>query len=334
MRVALFVTTLVLVLIACSAPQHGAVSASSQRKLAALTLTQDEGKELLYGPKSLRLGVSGEGTFRIPFTLQNRRPHVRVSVNGAGPQSFLFDTGASLSAIEARTAIQHRLPLFDSSQVPAKARGIGGEEAMRFSFATLGIGEFTLQNVPLFVRTHQNEVRILGPMLKESLHTDILGFNPLAVFVKYITIDYPRRSISFSTTDRYQPAASARRARLKVRNLLPYVTLRIGEVTWEALLDTGSSFGVEVSRDVAAQLGILEKAMPVVGGVHYGIGGSVDTTVQDIRHAVVPRLDGLGAPFQNVGVGIRPNLSLIGSFFLQHFRVTLDLDRGMLYLER
>ncbi len=257
-----------------------------------------------------------------------------MSINDSAPTLFLFDTGATLTAIEAKTAIRHRLPLFDSQLIPAKARGIAGEETMRVGFARLGFGGMDIHNVPLFVRTHKNEYRILGPLLTESLHTDILGINPLRSLVKYVTIDYLRNTLTFSTDASYSPRPGARVAKLKWINRLPYVTLSSGGVRWDALIDTGSSFGVEVSRDVASRLGILENSAPVVGSYHYGIGGSVDTGAADIRESLLARLEGLGPPLSDVGVGIRPSLNLIGSWFLQHFRVTLDFSRGLLYLER
>ena len=205
---------------------------------------------------------------------------------------------------------------------------------MRLGFARLGLGGLEIYNVPLFVRTHKNEYRILGPLLTESLHTDILGINPLRSFVKHVTIDYPRNRLSFSTESSYSPRPNARAVKLKWINRLPYVTLSSGGVSWDALIDTGSSFGIEVSRDVASRLGILESSAPVAGAYHYGIGGSVDTGAADIRQSLLPSLDGLGPTLADVGVGIRPSLNLIGSWFLQHFRMTLDFSRGLLYLER
>lgn len=330
----IFLCALALVLAGCGVPQHGAVSAADQRKLASLTLPPARGRELLFGSQALRLGVGGQAEVTVPFEMRNRCPHVPVSINGSPPQLFLFDTGASLSAIEARTAIKHRLPLFDSQLIPAKARGIAGEEPMQLGFASLGVAGLTMTNVPLFVRTHKNEYRILGPLLTESLHTDILGINPLRDFAKHISIDYPRRRLTISTRAAYSPGPNARAAKIKWINRLPYITLRSGGVIWDALLDTGSSFGVEVSREVAEKLSLLEGSVAVVGGYQYGIGGSVNTTQADIRHALLPALDGLGPTLKDVGVGIRPSLNLIGSYFLQHFRVTLDFSRGLLYLER
>lgn len=327
-------SALVLLIAGCAAPRHGTISASDQKKLTALTMPSDRGRALLFGPDALRLGVSGQGTFSLPFELKNRCPFVPVSINGAATQHFLFDTGASLTAIEARTAIRHQLPLFDSKLIPAKARGIGGEESMRLGFAALRLGQLTMHNVPLFVRTHKNEYRLLGPLLTESLHTDILGINPLRDFAKHISIDYPRRRMTISTEAAYSPGPNARVAKLKWINRLPYITLRSGGVSWDALLDTGSSFGVEIGREVAAKLDVIKDSVPVMESYQYGIGGNVDTTQADIRHALLPAVDGLGPTLKDVGVGVRPSLNLIGSYFLQHFRVTLDFSRGLLYLER
>ena len=319
---------------ACNTPSYRAVSSADQRKLAAQTLSADEGKERLYGENALRLGFSGDETATLPFRYVNRCPHIAVAVNGARPAPFLLDTGAAISAIEARTAIRHGVPLFDSSLIPAKAKGIGGEETVRVGYADLGLSRLTLHNVPLFVRTHRNEVRILGPLITESLHTDILGINPLGLFCNHLTIDYPRQQVTFATRGSYKPASGTRVIKLKRLHNLPCVTLRVGDVSWDAIIDTGSSFGIEITHDIAKRLNVEKDSVPVLDSFQYGIGGSVDTADAGIRHAVLPRLEGLGPALKDVGIGIRPDMSLIGSYFLRHFRVTFDFRRGLLYLER
>lgn len=322
-----------LLFAACDTPAYRAVSTSEQKKLAAQTLSTEEGSKRLYGDDALRLGLSGTETVTLPFKYVNRCPHIVVSVNGARPTPFLLDTGAAISAIEARTAIRHRVPLFDAGQLPAKAQGIGGEEPVRVGYADLGLHELTLHNVPLFVRTHKNQRQILGPLVTRSLHTDILGINPLGTFCSHLTIDYPRQQVTFATGGRFRPGPGARVARIRRVNQLPCVTLRVGDVSWDAIIDTGSSFGIEITREVARKLDVEKDSVPVLDSYQYGIGGSVDTADAGIRHVVLPRLEGLGPTLKDVGVSIRPDLSLIGSYFLRHFRVTLDFQRGLLYLE-
>ena len=323
-----------LALAACDTPVHGPISSRDARRLQSQTLSAEEGAKKLRGPDALTISVEGPSKVMLPITWRGRCPYIPVGINGSRPTLLLLDTGAAISALEARTAIDHKLPLLDATTLPVKVEGIGGQEVMRAGFGEMSLGGWRMKNHPWLVRVHKTEMRMVGSLLKESLPVNLLGISPLSSFASYLTIDYPGNHVEVGTTEPFTPRAGSQAIPLVFVNRLPYVRLSSGNVSWLALLDSGSSFGLEVSRDIAEKLRLLESSVPVADDFQFGIGGKVDVQKADIRVAAMTNLDGLGERIPKAAVAIRPDRSLIGSYFLRHYRLTIDFKRQLLYLDR
>ena len=87
-------------------------------------LSSHESKSRLSGfasvvPSSAGILTPKHGAHRIPLEIDNNLILMRVSVNGSKPLRFIFDTGASFSAIDSPRAAQLGLKI--QGQVSANA---------------------------------------------------------------------------------------------------------------------------------------------------------------------------------------------------------------------
>jgi len=334
MRLSCVALTFTILLAACSTPLYRPISKRAENELARRTLSPDETKNHIIGADAVKVAVTGPELISLPLTFQQRCPFVPVAVNGLRPRLFLFDTGAGISVLQSVTALKSKATLLSSQVLPLKGQGIAGSEPFLGSLVHVQIGQLGIENMPAFVRKHRNDLAILGPWITQSLDVDILGYNPLSKFCTFLTLDYRAQRLTLGAKTPFTPPPGVRPIPLIRRGGLPYVRLSSGSVHWDALVDSGSSFGIELPVEVAKRLDLEKDAIPVADDFQYGIGGQVDVQKAGIRVTRIPRLEGLGAPLEDYPVSIRPDLALIGSHFLRQFRVTFDFRNSLLYLER
>jgi hypothetical protein len=202
------------------------------------------------------------------------------------------------------------------------------------SFVNLSVGEMQFVNIPQMVRQFRNDLPVLGSWVTESLDVDILGINPLARICTYMIVDYPARRVTFAKGHLFSQRPGSTPIPLIWKNNLPYVKLYADGVSWDALVDTGSAFGIEVTRSVAQQLRIDTQSVPALDTYQFGIGGGVDVRKAGINVSRITVLEGLGPALVNQPVGIRPDIALIGSSFLKNFRLVIDFRRNAMFLDR
>ncbi len=323
-----------LALSACNGPVHGPISGRAAMQLEAQTLKADVAKRKLAGPEALKVEANGAESISLPITWRGGCPYVKARINGAAPSPVLVDTGASIGALEAKTAIRCKVTMLDPAVLPVSARGIAGEESMRAGFAELALGDWRMKNTPWLVRTRKMQFRATGAMFAEGFSVDILGMNPLSTVCSFLTVDYRNSRLTLGTTEAYRPETGSLPIPLVIVDRLPHVRLKCGSASWLALLDTGSSFGIEIPKSVAKQLDVERISVPVLNDYQIGIGGQLDVQKAGIRVTKLPELEGLGPVLRNQGVAIRPDRALIGSHFLKDYRVTVDFKRNLLYLDR
>jgi predicted aspartyl protease len=327
--------SLAVSLAACDSVLHREINSRQQQKLGVQTLNADESRRRLAGAGTNAISITGPDTVTLPLLpAQGFCPVIRVAVNGAKPQPFLLDTGATFGVFQARTAIEHRVPVLDPSVWSIRSKGIGGTEMFKGSFVNLSVGEMQFVNIPQMVRQFRNDLPVLGSWVTESLDVDILGINPLARICTYMIVDYPARRVTFAKGHLFSQRPGSTPIPLIWKNNLPYVKLYADGVSWDALVDTGSAFGIEVTRSVAQQLRIDTQSVPALDTYQFGIGGGVDVRKAGINVSRITVLEGLGPALVNQPVGIRPDIALIGSSFLKNFRLVIDFRRNAMFLDR
>ena len=284
--------------------------------------------------------IEGPGSVTLPLAVNSVIPTLRAPINGAKePTVFMFDTGAQISLIDADTAVAANVSILDPSTTNITVMGVMGKERMLGGLlAPLQLGEAKITRQLCLVRTHQNETRWMGPLMKERVNMDLLGFDIVRQWCRHITVDYPQHKLTFGFKDDFKGPAAGRRSwkvPLVLEAGMPFVVLESRGIRWLALVDTGSAFGVEVDESLAAELDILKHAKPVPAGmVNTAIGGMADVKEAGIRLAMLKKLEGLGPVHENAEIAISPGGARVGSFFFKDYRLTMDLKNQVLWLER
>src|SRR5215510_8519300 len=162
---------------------------------------------------------SREGEVKLPFEHYSGLIFLSVRVNGSEPMSFVFDTGASITIINDRSADRLGLKLRDQRRIAGRD---GGEGAINLAFAKgvaidLGDARFT-----------PNQVGVTSLALAEKFlgHTmdGILGVDFIRRYV--VEIDYAGKALTLYEPKTYQVVhggANAETLALKMIGLYPCV---------------------------------------------------------------------------------------------------------------
>ena len=300
--------------------------------------------------------LAGGNRTEVPFESTDGLPILLLKVNSEkNPLRFVLDTGSGMSVVSEATAKRLGLrPIARGGM--ARAVGGGGRFEIVYGFlSSLEIGEVRVENVPVYIRHFFDE------------KTPVDGYLGLSVISKFITsIDYGKRTFTLArnrSSDSadpwniiYRPDAQVVEANAAAatvpRPVVVDIPLRTtssgfmsGEVRiegvdklWNFIIDTGASISV-VSQDLATVEGMSgyeqEERTRVYGAA--GITDNVKTlllpsvmlgslTKEKVSAAVLD-LDPV-----NETSGFRQS-GILGSNFLQHFRVSFDFQRGLIRLE-
>ncbi len=321
-------------------PRYGPVPDGMMRKLQSqVRTTQEMGVRRAGGGVAFQAKVDGGPSVTLPLAVNAIVPTLQCWFNGGKkPVPVIFDTGAQVSVIDAETAVQTGIGIVDPTTTNITVLGVLGREKMIAGIISpLSFGSASLTKHLCLVRTHQNETLRLGPLMRERVKMDLIGFDLARQWCRYVTIDYPRHRLTFGFEEEFKPRAGPRvwKIPLVMMGGMPHIVLESRGVRWLALVDTGSAFGVDIDESLAAELGVLKGAKPVPpGSVNTAIGGMKDVKDSGVKLAALKELEGLGATHKNAEVAISPGGPRVGSYFFQHYKVTIDLTRQTLWLER
>jgi hypothetical protein len=133
----------------------------------------------------------------VPFKLlPSRHMILDVKVNGKGPYTLIFDTGAPLNLVSTRLAKETGLT--------KKKRGgfgfgfLGGADPVEVE--TLAVGGVTAKNLPAVVMDHPT-VRAISDAFEDE-HGKIEGIVGFPFFARFAsTIDYQKKELTLKPTD-------------------------------------------------------------------------------------------------------------------------------------
>jgi hypothetical protein len=236
--------------------------------------------------------------------------------------------------MEARTAAAHRVTVLDPSAASMTLGGTTGNETAWIGLPEeVVIGSLALRRFPFFVRMHETRVR-LGPWRNRAISLDLIGMNAIARSCHFLTLDFPAKQVVFGAARNFVPPSGKGvwKAPLIIRDGLPYVKLHTGGSSWMALVDTGFSGLLDMDKATAQRLRLLEKARPT-SAFRVGLGAPTPGEPSQFGMVSLPQLDSLGPRMVNIPTLIVPQRSKIGCALLRPFRVTLDFERGLLWLE-
>ena len=263
----------------------------------------------------LLLSARAEPTSEIPFQYQDGLIWVKVGIAGKKePRNFLLDSGASVSAIDLRTAEAYRIPLGDRLPV----QGVSGPS---FAYRVTDF-QATVGGIPLSRSVLAVDLRTVS----DRCHQNIDGIVGLDFFRNRIL------QVNFSSgeicvlNDCEPDLATCDILPMKMRNSTFCVPVQVaGNRELWMRLDTGCDSALEcvVAGTESRRMG--EPSIGVSGAsTHY-----IKTSARLGKHR-----------FTNVTVGIHPRQifpgedGLLGNGLLSKFRVTIDEPRSRLVLEK
>jgi hypothetical protein len=272
--------------------------------------------------------AGGATSATVPFQLLNNHIYADVSVNGAKPLPFIFDTGGH-SILTPETA---KL-LAVNSQGSETSTG-GGEGTAQSGVGTvksLTVGGVTLTNQPITVLTFS------PPGVEGIDEAGMLGYE---LFARFITrVDYGARTLTFFDKAHFDPKDAGTPVSMRLYHQFPEVPGSYDGIAGRFGIDTGSRMTLMLTGPFVRQNDLRAKATSgneaMVG---WGIGGPSrafvtrggelrlgDVTVENPLTAFSTDKGGAGASEafpNNVGGGI-----------LKRFVVTFDYDHNLMYLK-
>ncbi|HCN28767.1 MAG TPA: hypothetical protein DIT64_08355 [Verrucomicrobiales bacterium] len=317
---------LCLLLTACAVTHsHGPVPARVSRALEKTAMTRAE----FEAARSTRSAPRG-GSVVVPFKLEDSTPVFTARVNGM-EVPVILDTGAASTMLHAATALRSGVRILELKAGVVAMQGVIGQEQARIGLMRqLEIGGWKLEGQPCLVRMHENRV----PQEDGEPH-NLLGFDLLARHCSHVTLDYPKQQAVFAFGGLYQPQRGVHTARATFETRLgaPFITAASGGKTWQAVVDTGSFNGVEISQEVAEMLGVEKQGRPVEGIVLVSVGGTVTSEKAGLRTVRLEEARLFGETWRGAQVDISPGPPRVGGFFLKDYRVTFDFRRRCVWLE-
>lgn len=321
-----------LLLAACApVPKHRPVDARVVKKLDAGAISRAEFQARLGAPALHRSLLPPAGPIALPMRLTSGTPWVRCGVNGHADVPLMVDTGAGRMLIHARTAAEHGMTMVRPGEMQVQMHGVVGSEPGRVGLISpLEIGDWRIEGYPCFVRMHETTFG------RRHFPTNILGFDLPSRFCSYLTLDYISGQVVFGFSRPYRPTpgSGVLKTTFRISQNVPFITLSSRGHTWEALVDTGSFNGIEISQAIAEKLGVQDQGKPVKGMYLLSVGGTVSATDVGLRAVTLPAITLFGETFPLPEVDISPGIPRIGSHFLKDYRVTFDFPRKTLWLER
>ena len=317
------------------AVKREAVPEEVQKQLEVQAIPASELKLAATGGSNLRIHSvpPPEGVLKVPMYYERGVPYIKASLNGQKPKKYLLDTGAVMSVFDAEQAVEYVLRTVPQIR-PTMAGVLEKVPGMGALIPTLQIGTWRLENMPCIIRMQRTT---LGEgFLKERLGISLLGVNVLSKNCRYATLDFLKEEFEFGFTRSFpgQVRKHMHKASLSMKKGVPTTLLKYGKLSWEAIVDSGSVFGVQLDRRIAEVLGYKNGGWNVGGNyLITGVGGAQTPKEAGVRVLEFKALGLFGSYYPFAQVDVMPGPSLLGTYLLEDYRVTLDFEHNVLWVE-
>ncbi|MEL6869631.1 MAG: aspartyl protease family protein [Pseudomonadota bacterium] len=258
-----------------------------------------------------------------PFSMAGEFVFIDVIVGDSQPLSFIFDTGAGTTALNASTSA--RLGLVSQRKERASGAAESFEvESIRdvaLQVAGVALGEFTVQSTDLSHLERSIGRRIDG----------IIGFHLLKRNV--VAINYDTSQLSIFPSKKDYPR-SGKRVRLKTRNhattRMTLVLADSDKIDAKFILDNGAGIAVGLSTPFVNKHDLIER----MGAEHTIRSRGFSNARPTVRRARIPELEVAGFIFKNVPASLydvkrgffseKRQAGVIGNAILKRFNIIFD----------
>lgn len=274
-------------------------------------------------------GVEFAGGERTPWIpMPGRGGLIELPAEAAGvPLRVVVDSGAEFSAIDRSLA--QRLELPQPVALPMLAYGVSGEPSLthtvRFDLALPGL---TVRGMRAAVLDIAGLSAATGRDFQILLGRDVLR-------ELVVEADFPRRRTAFHRRGTYARPHDAIAVPVTLQGGAPMTPVRIeGAAPLRVMVDTGATGVLALSAEAARAAGLLAPGREVRRAHSVSLGGvSLD---QMVRARTV---EAAGVTLRDVDVQVyAPSVrgpippGLLGTGFLERFRMVLDLAAAGLFL--
>ena len=238
----------------------------------------------------------------VPFGLETGRPTINVMINGKGPYSFVFDTGAPGLALMSHLADELNI---DSTGVQMVGSPAGGEpvEAKTATIERLSAGGTEITKVDALI------LNFGGPGLGDG----VIGPSMFKGTGR-TAIDFKKQKVEFGGG--FKSAADANWIAFGESAPILDVTLIIDDIEMPAHIDTGAPHVISVPEKFADKLPLAGPVQTVARARtidrEFEIKGAPIDMIATIGDAKIPlsQVQFFDLPFANIGSGALRNLYL------------------------
>jgi predicted aspartyl protease len=270
------------------------------------------------------------GDVNIPLINWGGITLVEVRINESQPYLFELDTGANYTTVSPDVAIKEGV-LVISDEMKG---GYWGRSFYLGKVRQLKIGDARVVNEVVGIINAKVSVKLLG-LIPIFSYKGSLGLNSLKHFL--ITIDYPNNRLILQPKDSKVPNMGVTLVPFELKeNLILIDTYVNGQGPFKFLFDTGATGAtILVEQDIARQLGFLKGGPRTKPAKLSSLGVHKDAFVFPIA-----KLEFGGFVFENLtGIAATegeraPYDGVIGKALLEEFKVTIDFDKQVLYIEK
>jgi hypothetical protein len=261
----------------------------------------------------------------IPFRVVRDKVIVQARVNGGRPQDFVLDTGSEETVLSRETAQRERIrPVSYTLSAGVGEVGLRGLQLSQLK--SLEFGTLQVRNLPVLVKS---------PALRDIPRREGDSFSPLALGLS-MTIDYQKRQLTLGRT-LPEPSAGIRLP-MRVNRLAMVRGLVNSTHPTYFVVDTGGEV-ISISADTAGSLppsGYRRIPLKVWGTSGWDRDAfllpGVDLEFDQIEYRNFPMVVlNLRAPSLLLGFQLG---GIVGHKFLSPYRVSMDLARSELRLEK
>lgn len=280
------------------------------------------------GLKERLYSSSGEAQTIVGFELVGNRPIIQVRINkNEEPLRFVLDTGSGITVISEDTAKRLKIKAITRGGF---GRGLGGDGKFEIVYGflqSIGIGDVTIHDVPVYIRKFHND------------QTEVDGYIGLAVISKFLaTVDYGTKTFALLKKD--DPRNDSEKSELSLPLRLTSSGFLSGQVLIEGI-DTSLNFIVDTGASVSVISDRVANTDPISGFENdekLRVIGSAGIT-DDVPTFLLPRIT-FGTHSRKKLTAIALNLDVIneasgfeqagilGGNFLRNYRLTFDFKNS------
>ncbi|HEY1614336.1 MAG TPA: aspartyl protease family protein [Rhizomicrobium sp.] len=271
----------------------------------------------------------GAHSVSFPFELINNHIYAKVTVNGQGPFTFIFDTGG-VNLVTPPLA--QKLGLAMQGHMEARGAGAGTMDMNMTKVGTLALGDASIRD-QLFMVIPLND-------LSKVEGLDEVGMVGFETFHRFVTrIDYGTNTLTLIDPKSFNPKDAGTPVPIVFDGNVPEVKGSYDGIPGKFDIDTGARSELSLTAPFVTKNGLrarYTKGVDAVAG--WGVGGPSRGFV--VRGGSLKLGDvAIDAPVTTLGTDTKGAFSSdstagnIGGGVLRRFVVTLDYAHNVMYLK-